>query len=183
MKKKILLFIPYLIAITFIFGFAYVVVQQNYRMSANDPQIQIAEDTAQAIQNGEDATNLVAQNKIDVSKSLSSFSIVYDKNKKPFLGSALLEGKLPSLPDGTFEAAKEGENRFTWEPKEGVRIAAVLVAADKGNKGYVLAGRSLLEVEKRISDLTLMAEIAWAVTCAAVFGWFLLREKLLPWLR
>jgi hypothetical protein len=56
-----------------------------------------------------------------------------------------------------FDNAREkGENRITWEPKEGVRIAAVIKRFEgktASTSGFVLAGRSLDEVEKRQKNL------------------------------
>jgi len=43
---------------TFIAGTGYLISQQVLRMSANDPQIQLAEDGAQRLRDGEDAARL-----------------------------------------------------------------------------------------------------------------------------
>ena len=71
----------------------------------------------------------------------------------------MLFDKTPSLPDGVLQMTKAlGENRLTWQPQVGVRIAAVIVASDKG---FVLAGRSLREVEIRESSAELFAIAGW----------------------
>ncbi len=49
MFQKIKYWLPLAIVITALSGFIYLVGQQNLRMSANDPQIQLSEDTANQI--------------------------------------------------------------------------------------------------------------------------------------
>lgn len=47
--------IPLSIVMTIVCGLLYLTLQQNIRMSANDPQVQLAEDAASALQNGQSA--------------------------------------------------------------------------------------------------------------------------------
>lgn len=185
--NKLVEFLPFAFIITLIFGFIYVAVQQNYRQSANDPQIQIAEEIANTIHTDKSTKNLEFSQKTDLTTSLAAFLIVYDSNKKPILGTGYLDNALITPPDGTFDATLSepsfpnsrnlvnGENRFTWQPKVGVRIAAVLVPVDKGTNGYVLVGRSLKEVEFRVDNLTKMSLFAWVVTILTTFGILLVK--------
>lgn len=53
------------------------------------------------------------------------------------------------------------EDRVTWQPRDGVRIAAVVVAYSGGT---VVAGRSLREVESRADDALAVTGLAW-LTC------------------
>jgi hypothetical protein len=128
-------------------------VQQNFRMSANDPQIQIAEDAARSIGSG--TQNVPAQpaaNPVDIAASLAPFSVFYDDQGRPISGTGMLNGKLPSLPAGIFEFVRQnGEERVTWQPRPGVR-SAIVVERIRGG-GFVMAGRSLREVELRERNL------------------------------
>lgn len=155
-------------------GTMYVAVQQNYRISANDQQIQIAEDAATALNKGLPVANLVPQSlSVDLDKTLSLNIGVYDDSGKPIQTSAKVGGKPVDPPAGVFDAArKTGQNRFTWQPKNGVRQAAVVVRFDNGQqKGFVLVARSLREVENRISDLTKITALG---TTAALLASLLL---------
>src|SRR5205809_377919 len=67
--------------------------QQVLRQSANDPQIQMAEDLKAQIDNGKDPKTLVGQKGIDM-KSLSPFLIVYDDKLKPIASDANLNGDI-----------------------------------------------------------------------------------------
>lgn len=72
-----------------------------------------------------------------------------------------------------------GENRLTWQPREGVRIAAVIVFYQDG---FVLAGRSLREVEIREAQVTQFAGLTWLLALVTTliviaFGEFFLAEK------
>jgi len=94
----------------------------------------------------------------------------------PVGSSVSLNGKLPTLPSGVFDKAKQaGGNRFTWEPQKGVRIAAVVMKfSSSSSSGYVLAGRSLKEIEKREQDLLYMTLIAGVAVLVLSFlaTWF-----------
>jgi len=52
-------------------------VQQDLRLGANDPQLQLPKDTARALDAGAPATTLVATSKIDVATSLTPFLIIF----------------------------------------------------------------------------------------------------------
>ena len=73
LSKAIRFFIPLGIVTTGLAGTIYLTVQQNYRQNADDPQIQIAQDTVNSLNSGANPTNLVSSNKIDLTKSLSPF--------------------------------------------------------------------------------------------------------------
>ena len=161
------LWLPIALAVTLVCGLTYIVVQQDLRQGANDPQIQMAEDTAAALAAGTPVTSLVPSERVDIAASLSPFVIVYDRQGHVTASSALLDGHTPGLPAGVLTAARSsGEDKVTWEPGSGVRIAAVVVPVSIG--GSVLAGRSLREVEIRESDLLGTTVLAWLFTLGAV---------------
>jgi hypothetical protein len=42
---------------------------------------------------------------------------IYDKDGKPLVSSATIDGAFPKPPVGVFESAqKNGENRISWQP-------------------------------------------------------------------
>ena len=160
--------LPLAAVITLLCGVFYGCVQQVFRMDANDPQIQMAEDTAQALQAGQPAAALVPANKVDIAQSLAPYLIIFDANGQPLASNALLHNQIPSIPSGIFDyTRKNGEDRVSWQPETGVRSAAVIVPVSGGKGGFVLAGRSLREVEIRESNLTNQVEIGWLVTMLA----------------
>jgi len=157
-------------AATLLAGTLYVSVQQSYRQGANDPQIEIAEDISLHMQEGAAILDQVPKDSVDVGKSLSPFVIMYDTEGNPIAGNGYLNQKLIQVPKGVFDAAQaSGENRLTLEPQSGVRIAAVIKPfVGREASGYVLAGRSLREVEQRESDLTKLVALGWAGTLAVL---------------
>lgn len=171
MKEKLTLFSPLItawfmivIAVTCLCGLIYLTVQQSYRISANDPQVQMAEDTASSLERGQELVSFV-ERKIDIAQSLAPFLIVYDANGSVITSSALLDGNTPQLPSGVFDSVNtNGEDRFTWQPKEGVRIAAVVTKYKGIRSGYILAGRSLREVENREDRLLWQVVLALVAT-------------------
>jgi hypothetical protein len=79
---------------------------------------------------------------------------------------------------GALKASEQGgENRVTWQPRGDVRIASVVVPLEDG---YVMAGRSLRDVEQREAQAQQIAFAVWlaallAAFLAVAFGEFVLR--------
>ncbi len=122
----------------------------------------MAEDAATALKKGKSPAEIVGQEPINMATSLAPFLIIYDGNGKPLASSATLDNEIPTLPDGVYAYAKQfGSNRLTWQPRPDVRNATVTVYYAGQQSGFVLAGRSLREVEKRESKLTFMVFIGW----------------------
>jgi len=165
MTNKIKLWILVFLVITSYSGLVYITVQQDMRIGANDPQIQMAEDAGALLSNGQTPESVVPSTKVDIAQSLASFMIVYDSSGKPLASSAQLDNSTPEVPRGVFDnVRKNGEDRLTWQPKPSVRVAAVITNYSGKNPGFVLAGRSLREVENRESLLTQQVGLAWLVT-------------------
>ena len=165
MGKILARWIPLALTISCLCGLLYVTVQQVLRQSANDPQIQVAEDTAAALDNHQNI--VISNNKIDLTKSLSPFTMIFDKNGKMTSSEAELDGQIPVIPSGAFDyVAQNGEDRLTWQPEAGVRIAAVIT---KYNNGYVVVGRSLREVEKQENGLFREVLLGWVGTLVVSF--------------
>lgn len=155
---------------TFVSGTAIVISQQVLRMSADDPQIQLAEDTAQRLNSGEDAARVVPDRKVDMAASLAPFVTVYDDAGHPVASSASLDGVTRTPPHGVFDYVRNhGEERVTWQLRPGVRIASVVV---RTANGFVVAGRNLREVEGRKDSLLKLAVLGWlAANVALIFLW------------
>lgn len=170
-SNKTNLFIIWLILaaiVTALTGLVYAGVQQNYRADANDPQTEITEEIAEAISKGAPPDQIIPPSGgTDIKNSLSAFAMILDKDGKVVGSSAKLNDKEPVPPKAMLEEAKKQKNSrniVTWEPEKGVRVAAVVRATKSGNDDvYVLAGKSLSEVENRIKQLTTLCLIAWIV--------------------
>jgi hypothetical protein len=159
--------LPLAVVTTALCALVYGTVQQSVRQGANDPQIQMAEDAAAALDRGVDPATVVAGPQVDIARSLAPFLLVYDMDGKPSAGSGLLDGRLPDYPIGALQAARSaGANRVTWQPQPAVRIASVAVPY---KSGYVVAGRSLREVEKREAQTQTMTLLAWLAALVASF--------------
>jgi hypothetical protein len=165
-------FISLSMVLTLACGICYVAVQQSLRQSANDPQIQMAEDTAAALARGE-ALEAFGESgkKIDMARSLSPFLIIFDDNGQPVVSTVQLNGQTPAPPAGVLAYAKtHGENRVTWQPRPGVRNATVIIHYAGQKSGFVLAGRSLREVQARISAIGRLIAAGWAASLVALLA-------------
>ena len=168
LTRSFLKWLPIAVACTMVLGITHVLVQQNYRMGANDPQIMVAHDIAAKIAAGTTPDQLVSNETVDPSTSLAPFVIVFDAQHSPVVSSGKLAGVTPMPPVGILDASKAtGENKVTWQPRRDTRIAAVVVAVNGGADGFVLAGRSLLVVEQREDMLTKMVGLGWGGTMIA----------------
>jgi hypothetical protein len=151
LRRLLRAWIPIAAAIVALTATVYVTAQQVLRMGADDPQVQLARDTASSMAEGEDPLNLFPPRQVDLASSLAPFVLVYDTAGGVLATTAVLHGRIPDLPAGVREFATDhGEDRVTWQPEPGVRIAAVVVPFEGGT---VLVGRSLREVEARIDTL------------------------------
>jgi len=138
-------------------GLFYIAVQQDMRIGANDLQIQLSEDGARALAEQQPLDSVVPPGKIDISQSLAPYRIVFDAQGSPVASNAVLHGAVPDIPKDLFDYTRiRGEDRVTLMPEPGVRSAAVMISVASEPGGFVIAGRSLREVEKRIDQLTQM---------------------------
>lgn len=155
----------WLLVAVIIIGFyfsMYAAVQQVMRQGADDPQIQMAEDTAAKLGAGQSTQDVIPTEKVDIAKSIAPFMIIFDANGKPIASSAQLNGQIPTIPSGVFDTVRQnGEDRITWQPQDGVRSAVVVTQFKGTNTGFVLAGRSLREVEKREDSILQLLNIGW----------------------
>ncbi|MEP6645109.1 MAG: hypothetical protein ABJA69_11470, partial [Acidobacteriaceae bacterium] len=161
---------------TFVAGTGYVISQQVLRASANDPQIQLAEDGAQRLSAGEHPAAVVADQKINMESSLAPFLIVYDEAGHPIASSGLLHGSVPTPPKGVFDYARANrQDTITWQPMRGVRIASVI---ERSRSSFVIAGRNMREVEARESMVLNLAAVCWLIANVALtFLWLLSLNK------
>lgn len=157
--------------LTVIFGTIYTTVQQAVRLSANETQTQLSEALAQAMNAGSDPKSLLG-GRVDVKNTISPFAIIYDTTGKVIAGNGVIDNQIPSLPNGVLAYTKDHtQDRITWQPTTGVRIAAVVT---KANNGYVLAGKSLRDTENIESKILEIALIGYLISLVAyLFSWFL----------
>ena len=162
----------------------YAIPQQVLRQGANDPQIQLASDAAARLEGGASPADAVPAANLDMARSLAPFVIAYDEQGLALASQAKLNGGVPAPPSGVFDYVRQhGEERVSWQPilgsVRGVRIAAVVERVSGAHPGFVLAGRSLREVEVREAQVEHMAGLAWLAMLGliavgtAVFGWMM----------
>lgn len=164
------IFLPLAVIITLFSGILYFAVQQVLRQSANDPQIQMAEDAATALASGKAVESVVPAAPVDIAASIAPYLVVYDDAGKPVAASGLLHNQMPALPPGVFDYARQkGEDRITWQPEPGVRSAAVVTRVSGSRPGFVLAARSLREVENREMNMEILVGLGWLGTLLAAF--------------
>ena len=178
----------------------YSIPQQVLRQGANDPQIALAGDLVARLEQGVAPAEAVPTGPVDMARSLSPFVIAYDDQGRPLASQAQLDGIIPVPPSGVFDFVRQhGEERVSWQPRlgavsnrdakssldgriapplgHGIRIAAVIQRVNGAHPGFVLAGRSLREVEAREEQVEHMAGLAWLAMLGLItlgtfaFGW------------
>ena len=164
--------LPLAAAVTCIYGITFLAIQQYIRLSANELPMQYASDIKGRLESGVPISNAIKNiDSSDMQKSLSPFVIIYDNNGIVKNATTTLHGKCPAPPPGVFTIAKQdGENRRTWQPEPGVRNAIVVLPYSiNGTEGYVIAGRSLREVEMREHFLFMQIALGLFFTMVATF--------------
>ena len=188
--------VPFAVVVTGICGLIYLTVQQNYRQSLYDPQIQMAEDAAAALAKGVAADTLVPTQQIDIAQSLAPWIAIYDEGGTHLYSSGELDGSVPKLPLGVYAYTKgmigdvvdvrriplgekiPNEDRLTWQPQPGVRQAIIVVWVPQ-TKQFVIAGRNMREVEKRESALSTTVFLAWLAIMAVSLIAVVLRQYIM----
>ncbi len=154
-----------IVVVTLLCLLVNIAVQQNFRMSANDPQVQLAEDTAHSLARNPPNPAFDTGPLVDIARSAAPWVAIYDNAARPLVSSGRLDGAAPSLPGGVFTYARRyGEDRVTWQPRRGVRSAIVVARTDGPHPFFVVAGRSLREIESRVDALNRFTLLAWIGT-------------------
>ena len=138
---------------------------QVLREQGNDPQVQMAEDAAATLARGSDPKSLfAAAAPVEIERSLAPWLVVYDAAGVPLASTGALHGAAPKMPGDLLQVAlASGGLRRTWQPQPGVRQALVIVPLRQGSAGFVVAGRSLREVEARKLAVLHLALIGWGI--------------------
>ena len=166
LRRALAFFLPVAVLATLACGLVYVAVQQDLRSGANDPQRQLAEDAARALDAGAAPATVVGGSKVDVAQSLAPFVAVFDETGHVLATDGQLDAHDPVPPLGVLDAARaHPPNVVTWQPRPGVRVATVTVPWQGGT---VLAGRSLRAVEQREDQTLLIVAAAWLAMMAAL---------------
>ena len=173
-RRAVALWLPVAGATSVLAFTIYAGVQQVQRSDADDPQLQMARDTAAALNAGATPDDVVPQTTVDVATSASPWLAVYDRGGAAIASSGTFEGHAPELPDDVIAQAVSEERTFSWEPRDGLRFATV---ATPYRDGVVVAARSLAEVEHResvtlaIAGLGLVAALVAAAAGALLGVW------------
>ncbi len=166
LRRALAFFLPVAVLATLCSGLVYAAIQQDLRGGANDPQRQLAEDVARALDAGAEPASVVGGSKVDVAQSLAPFVAIFDAAGHVLATDGRLDGHDPIPPLGVLDAARaHPPNIVTWQPRPGVRVATVTVPWQGGT---VIAGRSLREVEGRVDQLLLIIAAGWLAMMAAL---------------
>jgi hypothetical protein len=172
MKKKLLSILPYIAAIgviSVLILLIYSGVQQVYRTNANDPQLDLVYSIRAKLEAGADSNKVLPDPGPDLAHGSQVFAGIYSVEGRPIKSSSVLDGKLPELPAGVFSNAREhGENRISWQPRSGVRMAMVIIPGSGAKAGFIIAGRSLHETEDRIQNLNYLLILGWSLAVGII---------------
>jgi hypothetical protein len=159
----------------------YLSVQQSWRHAANDPQVQMAGDIRDTLNRDRVPPEAVLPSRqIDIADSLSPFVSVLDDAGNVVATSGRLRGQARTVPAGVLDHARvSGEERVTWQPEPGVRVAAVVMPVAGALRGFVVVGRSLRESEARTRQFGQLTIGLLGASLAGVLVLVALSESLL----
>jgi len=100
---------------------------------------------------------------IDLADSLANSVIVLDQHGVVLASTARLDGATPIPPSAALRATDGGRtNTVTWQPRPGIRQAAVIVGfTGPRGSGTVVVSRSLRLVEQRENTLLRLSLAGW----------------------
>jgi hypothetical protein len=158
-KNIFIFWIIIMFLVTFTCMLTYLVTQQILRLGANKLPVQLAIETSIKLKSGQSAKDAIPAEIIDITKSLNTFVMVYDKDKNLIAASGMMGSIEPVYPKGVLSYVdKIGEERVTWQPQVGLRFATVAIKVDDN---YIIAASSLLETEKLIGIVGRLVSMAW----------------------
>ncbi|MEZ0448338.1 hypothetical protein [Cellulomonas sp. ICMP 17802] len=162
------LWLPAAAAVTVAAALGYGIGQNLLRSSANDPQVQVSSDAAARLAAGDPPASVTRGPTVDLATSLAVAVTVVDADGTVLASSGRLDGQPARPPQGALDAAADHQNVVTWQPRPGVRMAAVITAwSTPDGSGTVVATRSLRLVEQRVTQLTLLVAAGWLAGLAA----------------
>ena len=159
--------VPWIVGVfvvTIAIAAVYLGLQQLNRSAADDAGGRLASQviSAGSVGAGPDASTPAGPDaRVDLATSLAPFFIVYDRSGTPVAGTGYLDGSLGRIPSGVVRSAlANGTDRVTWQPRPGLRFAAVAL---KDGDRVVLAAQSLKPTEDRIDRLGMALVLGWVV--------------------
>ncbi|HMQ02101.1 MAG TPA: hypothetical protein PKD79_03470 [Candidatus Doudnabacteria bacterium] len=162
--RAIAIFLTLAVVISVLFVSICYSARTVMRQAANDPQIEVTDQVTNIVRQGVPIDAIVSgAEQIDMASSKALFVMIFDNNRTLVGSSAQLEGEAPTAPSEAFDkAGTQADYRFDWEPRPGVKVAAIMKQID--DDAYVLAGRSLAEFETRTQTLKAPLWIGWAIS-------------------
>ena len=166
LMRAIAIWLPIAAAVTGLAAIVYGAAQQTLRLTADDPQVALAQRTAARLEAGIAPAGALPAEQVDLAGSLEPFVLIFDATGHLLATSATLHSQVPDYPMGVFDTVRaRGEDRVTWQPERGVRNATVALA---WRGGFVVAGRSLRLTEQHIDQIGLVVGAGWLATMALV---------------
>lgn len=153
LRRAAAFFLPAAATLTIAAFLAFVAVQQDLRIGANDLPQRLAEDGVAALDGGSGPAVVAGAPPVSIESSLDPFVAVFDAKGTLLATNGSLAGRPPAPPIGVLSAGATGRDAVTWQPKPGVRVALVALPW-KG--GTVVAGRSLRAIESRIDAIQVL---------------------------
>jgi len=151
MKTLIKVWFLLMLAGVFTAGCVYVAFQQSQRDNANVPAAMAAEQAVYELKSGK-TPGAALPDGTDMASTITPFVMIYD-NGKNLVASSAADAKYQYPASCLDEIDKSGENRVTWQPREGLRFATVGIKYDGG---YVIGAYSLRESESAMDRFSLV---------------------------
>ncbi len=173
---KIIKLVLWVGVMTIVFGTIYASGQHILRAGANDAQVELAEETARQLNLGASPESVLPNGPaVELRDSLRQYVIIYSDGDKQLAGNVKLDNQSVDIPEGVLEHARNtNDHRITWQPADGVRSDIVVKRfSNAASSGFVVAGKSLREVEKQEDQLLLLSGIGWILTVIplSVYVW------------
>src|SRR5258708_1272848 len=144
MKRIFKNWLGYAAVLTLLCGIIFYMGRQEFRQSANDPQLQLVQEAANALNKGADPKSLVGTGKpAEISETQAPYIVIYDVSGNVVANSGVLNGRPLKVPRHVIDyIQKNGADKATWEPVRGVSQAMVALLSNTTHSYVVIGGRS-----------------------------------------
>jgi hypothetical protein len=142
---------------------AFVLLQQNIRLSADEEISTLSDNIVSAVEKNRAVLDNQPQDQlVDPTKSDLIFIQAYnDDNSIIFSTLGIDNSNQSKIPQSALDTAKKNNrSNITWSPKKDIRLATIVQRFNGDKPGYIVTGRSLKTFDAKVNSIAKTAAIS-----------------------
>lgn len=150
---------------------AFVLLQQNIRLGADEEISTLSDNIITAVEKNRAVLDNQPQDQlVDPTKSDLIFIQAYNDDSSIIFSTLGIDGNNQSkVPQSALDAAKKNNrNNITWSPKKDIRLATFIQRFNGDKPGFIITGRSLKTFDAKVYKLGKIAALAALISIAII---------------